>query len=405
MRFFPILLLFSVSVSADNGWIMQITDTHLDLGYIPGSPAHCLLGGTGLGCCHSHNIPIPPYRSASPWGDFNCDSPIKLLNLSIAMSKEIHGSYVDYILWTGDSPSHHDFAQSITQNLEAIYDNTALLKYYFPDVQVIPAIGNHDTWPIDQMAAPPKNAYILNNISNMWRGKNWIPANQQKLFNYGGYYRLDLTNNVSALVLNTLYYDRDNLEIIGQTNIANQNTWLQNELHSALENNRKVWLIGHIFPGAPEALDSYTLWMKNIVCNYSNVIVNQFWGHTHTDQFKIYNCSNNIKSHLYIAPSIVPDKHNPSVRFYQYNRNTFELINYEQYWLNLTRVIKKKQPEPFQLLYSAKNTYQLDNLNSTSWFKLANKIYNNATIRNRYCYLFNVGNNSSCSQFKPSIWL
>jgi len=153
MEFIPLLLLlFFISclpVRADKGFIGHITDIHYDFHYLPGSATHCLLEQTGLGCCRKCSIPLNPSGNASIWGSFSCDSPLALINASF----EFISSHfdLDLILWTGDNAGHHDFTQSLSQNIEATLTITNLFKHYFENIPVVPVIGNHDAYPVDQL--------------------------------------------------------------------------------------------------------------------------------------------------------------------------------------------------------------------------------------------------------------
>lgn len=50
--------------------ILQFTDVHLDLDYVPGTDSGC-----GLPACCRDGIPTNPDNSAGKWGHFSCEMP------------------------------------------------------------------------------------------------------------------------------------------------------------------------------------------------------------------------------------------------------------------------------------------------------------------------------------------
>ena len=53
------------------------------------------------------------------WGNFNCDSPLLLIQ-NIFKWISLNGPKVDFIVYTGDSPGHHDIFQTLDRNIESI---------------------------------------------------------------------------------------------------------------------------------------------------------------------------------------------------------------------------------------------------------------------------------------------
>lgn len=57
---------------------------------------------------------------------------------------------IDYILWTGDVPPHDIYNQSREENLENLKVTTELIAKYFGNTTVLPAVGNHESFPMDR---------------------------------------------------------------------------------------------------------------------------------------------------------------------------------------------------------------------------------------------------------------
>ena len=85
-----------------------------------------------------------------------------------------------------------------------------------------------------------------------------------------------------------------------------QFVWLQNELKNSRSSSEKVWIIGHIAPGADVKFS--TTWHKRyvrsfiaILSEYNDVIVMNFFAHLHRDDFRlVYNQNSGIYCFLQI---------------------------------------------------------------------------------------------------------
>jgi hypothetical protein len=370
------------------GMFLQITDTHLDLEYDVGSPATCWLGSTGLGCCRSYDIPIAPYSKAGPYGDHNCDSPLLLINGAFEwLSRQ--QSQIDFVIWTGDSVDHHDFSDSPRKNLHNMKVSSQLFFDHLDGVQVYPSLGNHDTFPIDQLGPKPFNDFVMNEISDLW--EPWLnnsDPSTMKTLRYAGYYTILMKKGFRLISLNSLYYDNHNV-IFGKQNerTMNQWAWLNDTLSDARMNGEKVWIIGHIFPGAGEAATWFDTGFQDMFNKYKDIIIHNFWGHSHRDQFVLYRDQNdNVTGMGFICPSVQPDHQESSLRFYVYDRDTFEVMDYHDYTFD---VVNATSHSPQQIInynyyYSAKELYNLPDLSYKSWANLAEQFKTNSTLIDFY---------------------
>lgn len=57
---------------------------------------------------------------------------------------------VDYIIWTGDIPAHDVWNQTHMGNIEVIRDTVDMLTQYFPHIPIFPALGNHESVPVNR---------------------------------------------------------------------------------------------------------------------------------------------------------------------------------------------------------------------------------------------------------------
>lgn len=361
---FLLNLLCISTTSAIN--VLHITDIHYDDNYAINSPNNCLQQELlELRCCRNNSIPISPNSPAREIGELLCDTTYYLLNQTLLY----FSSYaIDLIFWTGDNTDHHFFSQSEYNILNEIKITTNLIEHYFPKIPVIPVLGNHDTYPLDQY-----NPYMIKPIYDMW--KQWVPI--EFLIN-NGTYKVNYYNR-TYIVLNSLVYDTHN--IFNQTN----NT---NILYDYLKNNNNehTWILGHIPLCAGEAGYNFSEFMNTL--NYTT----SFWGHSHTDQIRLGN-----KLVMYIAPSLLPDSHYPEIRIYNITDKvedyvTFILDNFESNINNTNNITYKK-------LYSAKELYSLSDLSYNSWYNFFQNLYTNITLRNSYYYNTNPPfNNNTCDE-------
>jgi hypothetical protein len=379
------LLLFFTLSNAIN--ILHISDIHYDHLYKEGTPNNCKFG-TEIGtlCCKEYNIPLEPYQPAGEFGDYNCDSPFKLINETLKWIKE--NLKVDVIFWLGDSVNHHDFLQSPDTNLKIVSEITDLFKFYLPNATLIPVIGNHEMWIIDQFSSQSKlHQYMLKELSIMWN------ITDETFLKYGFYSR-DFFS-IKLIILNSVIWD--NYNFIG--NLTNDSIiqweWLENELKIS---NKPVWIIAHIPPTSSESTDFFSDNFENLMNKYKSKISYSFYGHTHNDEYFLVKDKNSSIGVGFIGPSLVPLKRNSAFRIYQYDKS--EIINYQNYYLNLIETNLTKQVK-YELLYDFKKEYGI-NLSVNNFNKLTYDMIKNDTLFNMYCknYYSGYGIKERCNNKK-----
>lgn len=145
----------------------------------------------------------------------------------------------------------------------------------------------------------------------------------------------------------------------------------------------------------------------DLVTKYSSVIKYMHFGHIHTDSFRVLLDSNkNPAVPIFIAPAIVPGlNNNPSYRLINYDKNSYDLINYEQYFLNLTKANLVGETD-WELEYDFLKDYRLSDLSAESLYKLQQQILTNETLFQFYYSLnsakklFYCDTESNCRQMQ-----
>jgi len=69
-------------------------------------------------------------------------------------------------------------------------------------------------------------------------------------FMYGGFYRVDLRDNLSILVLNSMYMDSDDDTSYQAEEGWNQLKWLEDQLIQGKQTGRKFLIADHVYAGA-----------------------------------------------------------------------------------------------------------------------------------------------------------
>ncbi|XP_052833416.1 acid sphingomyelinase-like phosphodiesterase 3b isoform X2 [Octopus bimaculoides] len=380
----------SFHLQKDIGTIWQVTDFHLDVNY----STH----GDHTQMCHNHaTSPHHDHHfkdNLSTYGDYSCDSPWALVSSAVSAMKSIEAS-PDFILWTGDSIPHiKDSEDSLDKVYEVIGNITRLLRSTFPNTTIYPTVGNHDAYPSNQMpdTAPGSDFYAQLLTRSHWA--ELLQPDDQAQFITAGYYSTLISTGFRLISLNTnLYYSMNNFTL-NTTDPGGQFEWLQAQLELATQNKEKVLLMAHVPPGIFERR-AFLQWMRpdfndqlvDILSNYSDTVDMQIYGHEHTDTFRLLYEDGVAASVMLMAPAVTPmnstlpgvGPNNPGVRLYHYNRTSHRLLNYHQYYLNLSNIRPRVNHAVWQLEYRALEDLPLDNFSAAAFFELVSGFSFNKT--------------------------
>lgn len=148
---------------------MQLSDIHFDSKYSAGSLFQC---HEPL-CCRAWLGP----GKAGDYGSPNCDSPLLLIENMLQHVKE--HVQMDYAIFTGDVPAHNIWNQSREDILGAITAVSDLLSKYLPNIKIYPALGNHESSPVNSFPPPfvtghNSHQWLLQAVAKSW--SRWLPA-------------------------------------------------------------------------------------------------------------------------------------------------------------------------------------------------------------------------------------
>ncbi|CAH2009498.1 unnamed protein product [Acanthoscelides obtectus] len=155
----------------------------------------------------------------------------------------------------------------------------------------------------------------------------------------------------------------------------------------------QVYLVGHIAPGSNERhrgayppshisySDHHNKKYLKIVRRYASIIVGQFFGHLHSDTFRvIYGENGRPISWALLAPSITPKRNNdgpnnPGLRLYKFDKDTGQVFDYTQYYLDLSGAIANPNRNvEWSVEYNFSTYYSINDINAVNLHTLADKL-------------------------------
>jgi hypothetical protein len=341
------LLLHATTAHAASLSAWVLTDIHIDNEYKAGTDpqTNCK---TGVG-------------SASAFGDYACDTPMSMLSSSLAAMAEIKPD-VDFIFWLGDQTPYIASGRSTAMIVEGAANLTAAIVHQFPKAQLVPVLGNHDTFPVDQMLPPgldPDGASAR--VLPLW--KRWLSADAQKTFAHGGYYQLAPRAGLRLVVLNNAMWLAGNKRVVNITDPGDHLAWIDRTLAAAQAAGERVWLLGHVPVGGAAAPDdpakitpaspgpvfteAYNRAFTALLVRYAPVIDVQVYGHVHDDTFRVLTTPDEAATPVGVqlcAPSLTTwTEENPRFRLLSFGSEgegaaagDFALSTYKQYFTNIT---------------------------------------------------------------------
>lgn len=365
--------------SSNSFKFLHLSDVHIDLLYKEGSIVDC----PDLTCCRYGD---PAEGGAGHWGSFGkCDTPPRTVELFM---EQVSKMELSFVLWTGDSPPHDVNNYSFNNHTEYANQVTSLFKKYLPDVPVYPVLGNHGCFPMDEFDPGNENG-LLGKYAEIW--KDYLDADSLSQFMENGYYSLkDKTTGIRILGLNTQLGDVFNFKIYGNSTDPGQMLgWMRNQLYAAEKSNENVYIFGHI-PSGDHFTDS--LWAKHyrvLINRFRNIIMGQFFGHSHNDHFQLISSLEDGQPPagvILMVPSLTTYSFlNPSFRIYQADAESSQVLDYQQYRLKLSSANLNPDVKPeFELVYSGKSFYNLEDLSPASYQSLAELLLNDSEVFNKF---------------------
>ena len=319
--------------------MLQVNDIHFDPLYIEGGSVYC----DERLCCHEPASNYSRIKSGKFGSYINCDTS---LNTLTSFAQAAKGLDVDFIIWTGDNAEHNNYNSS----QEEVYYTTQTIKdtieeAFGKNITVYPVVGNHEVYPNDLWK--PGNTEIFSELAEVYKDYFFEDQAYDTFSKYGYYTELHPDTNLRIVALNCLYCDSVNYHTMSTTHeeAKAEFIWLEQVLRDAEKNNEYVYILDHFPINGDFTLYECSKRLRALFDRFDYIIRGYFSGHTHKEDIspvRRYFEPRPIININYISPSLsTNDGGNPSFRIYTIDSNTKNVIDYEQYRMNLTDANEK----------------------------------------------------------------
>jgi len=199
----------------------------------------------------------------APIGRYGCDPSEELIDIMYTKFIETFGN-PDVLLVPGDSAAHKVAASAVGDDPDgshyrAVKANIAAtfakFKEHFPNTLILPTFGNNDGRYHDEAIDEENKADYYSFIYDLWF--NQLPGNAnlanlteiKETVSAAGYYRADITPQVTLLSLNSMYMDyEDTSTHDGEAELIGN--WFAYQLQLAKNEGRKVIIMDHVYAGS-----------------------------------------------------------------------------------------------------------------------------------------------------------
>ena len=371
---------------------------------------------------YGRNVSWAPDRPlpGQPFGSHGADATFAsglYQNLTAEMAQR--NPSPDFILLSGD----------ISNEVRDIIEATRILKTHFPRTPVYVSNGNHDvnlgfynranttdkerlgpgthTRDWNPSLSPDQgdpdlgsSSERLQLLEDVWNATGWLSApwceGCLSTFRQAGVYSSPVYGvpRLRILNVNTNPWIGPHLKPAKEAkDPAHMFEYMAAELASARARGEKVLLQGHIPPGfgtraassAPDGWDEdANQKVEEILADFADQCVGFFHGHEHSDAIRLHrNGTGNPTVVSYLTPAGAPLNQNPGFRSYTFDKNSLELLDYQQYYLDLDKANAAKSMS-WQLEYAAKEYFELESLRPAEWEQLHKRFLVNDTAFQRF---------------------
>ncbi|XP_077288095.1 acid sphingomyelinase-like phosphodiesterase 3b [Arctopsyche grandis] len=356
------------------GFFWHITDLHYDSLY-------STTGDTRKNCWHTDTRGSSGYhRPRGKYGDYACDSPWALIESAAHSMRMRQGDSVEFVLWTGDAISRALWKTDESLRLTLLRNLTELFSRTFSSQFVFPVLGHEEPDTFEEM-------------KELWQ--HWLPTEALMTFEAGGYYTIEQSHSklrIIALNTNLMLGGKDKHRPDDkETALMNRQwEWLEKIFIKSKQNGEMVYIVGHVPPGADERqggappLPQTSFSEENnkrylrLVRKFHGTIAGQFFGHLHSDSFRImYNDLGKPISWAMLAPSVTPrhtsgGANNPGFRLYKFDSDRGQVLDYTQYYLDIGNANRVGEAE-WLPEYNLTNYYGLQDISATSLHNLVDR--------------------------------
>ncbi|KAL0214359.1 hypothetical protein P9112_006543 [Eukaryota sp. TZLM1-RC] len=380
-----LLLLLTVSVSTSSvGTFWAINDIHYDPFYNTGSDESKSCH-TGIG-------------NAGPYGSISCSAPKLLVDSALDFMAKKHPN-PDFVAFLGDVIAHEIGGYDRHEISKLLKGITSDIKSRF-NAPLLPMIGNHDFLPLFQLG--PLNRWIYSDSYDIW--SDIIP--QKQIYLKGGYYSIDFNSKLTFIVLNTNLYYKLNLESLPFKDPEGQFKWLGQQLKRLETEDRYAMVFMHVPIGV---IECWPTPLGNMHKGFNTRLIelirtatshgrvgSMFAGHEHSSTLRLVMKDEKPGTVQFISPSLVYSKSFPyggnhaAVRLYRYNKTTGIVLDYDQYYLNVTEANSNGKAD-WKLEHSGKKFFGVSDFSAKSVFSIYNSLSRDTKLLNSFIRMNSVG--------------
>jgi sphingomyelin phosphodiesterase len=202
--------------------------------------------------------------------------------------------------------------------------------------------------------------------------ENHLTPEALETFRKGGYYTQLHAPGFRIVTLNTNFCYTNNFWILYESiDPEGHLDWFSKTMYAAERAGEKVWILGHVPPGSKDCWSKWSQQFHRIINRYQNIILAQFYGHTHNDEFRIFFDDTKDPPQptgsLYIGASVTPYTDlNPGYKVFLADgvrlEPTWQILDHETYVYDLLAANEAgASVEPtFYKEYSARESYSLE---------------------------------------------
>ena len=350
--------------------ILVMNDPHVDMDYKDGGVFNC---GNTIVCCRKDStrklkdketIHAGPFGMAGP-----CDLPTRTYEDFLRFARDTLKP--DMMFMLGDNEVHELDKISEKLNLDTTKYVAEKMNEYLPNTPKFVSVGNHESYPVDQYDQMASDtAWLLPGLAESYKGT--IPeASRQQLGRKGFYSQRVPERNLKVISLFGQVYDSMNFYMLFRTfDPLGHLQWLQRELEDSENRGEDVYIIMHIPPGTSFAIAKWNDIFNALMERFANTVISAFAGHTHEDHIIIHTTQED-KSKVFMqnfcgASLTTYSSYHPSFRVFHVDTDTNQLLDYDQYRLDLdkwNKVTDKNVHAEWDKVYSFKDFFKVSAIN------------------------------------------
>ena len=339
--------------------MLQVNDIHLDINYIANGSVFC----DEPVCCRKPASNFSRIKSGKFGYVGRCDANLDLIDSFVEKAYELKP---DFIIWAGDNSPHNLKNASQKDN----YDATIIIRDKLDEkfnytIPIYPALGNHEIYPVDLFIT--NKLEFLEEYANIFKKYFYEDQAYESFKKYGYYSEKYKDTNLRIVVLNCLVCDNFNFYIMGGRHqpAKDQFIWLEKVLRQAEKDGEYIYIVNHFPINDSFESTECAQRLRALIERFNYLIRGIFSGHSHLDDIspvKTFFEPKPIININYVAPPLgtYPGRH-PAFRIYSIDSNSKNIIDYEQYRLNITDANLKGKAE-WYITYNATNLFNVTDL-------------------------------------------